>query len=198
MRLSLESVAASREGRSLFESISLTLQAGQALLVRGENGAGKSTLLRVLAGLTRPSQGQVRWTLAGPDHAPVFLGHGDACKGDLNARENLRMSLGLAGVRVSRARLDAALDEVGLSAAVARPARRLSQGQRRRLGLARLGLLPERPWILDEPLAALDPAAVHWLERRLDRQLAAGGLVIASTHQPLRLSAPVLDLELVA
>jgi heme exporter protein A len=61
----------------------------------------------------------------------------------------------------------------------------LSQGQRRRIGLARLRLSTRPLWILDEPLTALDAAGVELLHGLLASHLAAGGLCVAASHQPL-------------
>lgn len=166
-----------RAGDPVFEPVDLALSGGQALVVRGANGAGKTTLLRLLAGILRPSSGQVE------RHAPVaFLGHLAAFKGELSCRENLdfRRRFAATGSGMSNSR---ALARVGLAGMGLRPARTLSAGQKRRLGLAGLLVAPAAVWLLDEPYASLDDDGCSMVDALLAGQLGRDGAVILSTHQ---------------
>jgi heme exporter protein A len=187
--LAVTGLACRRGPALLFEDIAFTIEAGTALCLRGANGSGKTTLLRTVCGLTRADAGEVRWQGAarGEDFRGdlLYAGHAPAIKDELSAEENLGASLGLAGASVARGRIHAALDEVGLYARRALPARRLSQGQRRRIALARLLLDPARFWVLDEPLTALDDAAQALMMRTLDAHLARGGAALLATHHDL-------------
>jgi heme exporter protein A len=181
-----------RGDRTLFSGISFSLAAGAGLLVQGANGAGKTSLLRILVGLAPAAEGSLAW-----DGTPVralgeayrrviaYCGHAHALKDDLTAVENLQAAAALAGQPASDAQALAALERAGIGAEAALPARSLSQGQRRRVSLARLALARARLWVLDEPLAALDLSGIDWLAVLLDAHLAGGGLAVVTSHQPL-------------
>lgn len=192
MRLAGERLACSRGVVTLFRDVSFELASGEWLALRGPNGSGKTTLLRAVAGLTHIDAGEV--TL---DGAPVaragerfraellYAGHLPGIKDDLSAEENLRGSLALRGVPVDAAAMRCALGEVGLEKRRRLPARRLSAGQRRRIGLARLMLDPARIWALDEPITALDDQGQALFARLLERHVERGGMAILATHHDL-------------
>lgn len=175
-----------RSGEAVFAPVDLTLSNGQALIVLGPNGCGKTTLLRMLAGILSPWQGEVIRHCQ-----PAFLGHLPAFKGDLSCRENLafqRRFHGGDGIEENRA-----LARVGLAGLGLRPARTLSAGQKRRLGLAGLLVAPRALWLLDEPYASLDDTGCELVDRLLTEHLAGGGAVALSAHQ----RKPVIEVELV-
>ena len=183
-------ITARRGSAVLFTRLRLRVDAGRALLVTGRNGSGKTTLLRILAGLTQPEEGRV--TIDGqPAHAMrshvAFAGHAAALKDELTVEENLRALVELAGETATPGTLYDALASVDLSPQRELPARALSAGQRRRVGLARLILLPRALWLLDEPATALDTAGLRALADMVAQRLRAGGIVVAATHQPLDL-----------
>jgi heme exporter protein A len=185
-------LAAQRGYARLFDGVDFSLQPGEALVVSGRNGSGKTTLLRIVAGLTTPAEGEIRWRgerVAAFDprlhDAVAFNGHASALKDELTAEENLDAWLALDGPRASRESLTGALDAVALLNQRRLPVRALSQGQRRRVGLARLALVRRALWILDEPLTALDADGATMLGGLLDAHLAQGGLCVAASHQPL-------------
>jgi heme exporter protein A len=185
-------LAAQRGYARLFDAVDFSLQAGEVLVVSGRNGSGKTTLLRIVAGFTAPVEGEIRWRGepalpfdARLRDAVAFNGHASALKDELTAEENLDAWIALDGSRASRGSLAAALYAVALLKQRHLPVRVLSQGQRRRVGLARLALVRRALWILDEPLTALDADGAGMLGALLDAHLANGGLCIAASHQPL-------------
>lgn len=189
----------------LFTGLALSAQAGQLLRVQGANGAGKTTLLRMLIGLNLPNAGQVHWqgkTIQSQrddfHRNLVYLGHAAALKDDLSAIENLQAMVALGGDRCTGAEATAALAAAGLRGRERLPARVLSQGQRRRVALARLELAPERPlWVLDEPFNALDVAANDWLAGLVQGQLKRGGVVVLTSHQAVPVDGTVEQIALV-
>jgi len=188
--LKAHQLTAVRGDRRLFTQLSFSVAAGELLYVRGVNGSGKTTLLRMLAGLTQPAEGGIQW-----DGRPIgvnddrfcgdvfYLGHRAAIKDDLDAVENLGFSATLAGQSISRAVARKALSAMGLSDHDDLPARVLSQGQRRRVALARLLNSEARLWILDEPFTALDTVAIDHLQASIHEHLGRGGVVVLTTHQ---------------
>lgn len=182
-----------REGRALFENLSLRLEPGQVLQVEGPNGAGKTTLLRILCGLTLPRAGMVCWQ--GEDirfHRPLYheallyIGHNPGLKPELTPLENLRFFQALNSQSAAIAPA-LALARVNLYGYEDSPVRLLSAGQRRRVALARLWLSAAPLWVLDEPFTAIDRAGVRALELRIQEHVSAGGLVAITSHQPVRL-----------
>jgi heme exporter protein A len=197
-----QDLAGARGERVLFAGMDFRLEAGEALWVQGQNGAGKSTLLRLLCGLTEPAQGRILWD--GEDirrlredyrRELLVLGHAAGVKDDLLAWENVFYGARLAGQVCTAAQAREALARLGLSGVAHLPARVLSQGQRKRVALARL-CLPARPplLVLDEPFTALDQPSVQTLTQLLGEHLGQGGMVVYTTHQPLALPASTLRL----
>ena len=189
-RLEARALACSRGFSTLFRDVSFRVDPGEWIAVRGPNGSGKTTLLRCVAGLTRPDAGEVV-----RDGGVIFAGHLAGIKDDLNAEENLRGALALRGVAVDPAAASEALARAGLERHRHLPARRLSAGQRRRIGLARLVLDPAPIWILDEPLTALDDAGQALFVALLTRHVERGGLGLLATHHELAL-APARELRM--
>jgi len=175
----------------------------QLLRVTGKNGAGKTSLLRTLCGLMAPAAGQVRWN--GVDvqrlrdefnRQLIYVGHAAALKDELSASENLVAAAQLSGHAVSAEVAKAALAQAGLSGRERVLARNLSQGQRRRVALARLAVNNfAKLWILDEPFNALDTSATEWLLGLINNHLARGGMVVLTSHQTVAL--PESNLQVV-
>lgn len=185
-----------RGDRRLFSRLGFRLDPGTLLHVQGRNGSGKTTLLRALCGLLLPQAGEIRWRGENIqdlkeeyDRDLLYLGHLNGIKHDLTALENLRVAATLAGQPPAEARLENALRRLGLGGFEDLPTRVLSQGQKRRVALARLPVSQARLWILDEPFTALDSGAVELLQDFITEQLAAGGLVILTTHQEVPLTS---------
>ncbi|MEO7941751.1 MAG: cytochrome c biogenesis heme-transporting ATPase CcmA, partial [Burkholderiaceae bacterium] len=177
------------------EQLDCQIPSGHMLRVRGANGAGKTSLLRMICGLLPATQGQVVWRGESIrdlgeqfGRALVYIGHAAALKDDLSATENLQAACRLGGLRVSVAHAGQALAAAGLRGRQNMPVRQLSQGQRRRVALARLVLAQATPlWVLDEPFNALDTLATAWLCSLLQSQLERDGVVVLTSHQDLAL-----------
>jgi len=190
-------LACSRGDSRLFRDISFSLAPGEWLAVRGANGSGKTTLLRCVAGLTRLDCGEVKWNgkpvreVASDFRAAMlYAGHAPGIKDELTAAENLRDALALRGTRPDDAVIDDALKAVGLEKHRRIPARRLSAGQRRRIGMARLTLDSASCWILDEPLAALDSQGESMFAGLLATHLQRGGCALIATHHDIGATPP--------
>jgi heme exporter protein A len=192
-------LACVRGGRVVFSGLSFCLARGRLLAVAGPNGSGKSSLLRLLAGLIRPAAGSFHVEGASKDDAVAhYFGHADALKPALTLRETLRF-WGTVYRQQGRVPLDLDFDEsaarVGLRHALDLPVGVFSAGQRRRVGLARLLVSPRPIWLLDEPTSSLDRDGEALLGSLMGHHLAAGGLIVAATHQDLPVSADqTLDL----
>jgi heme exporter protein A len=201
-RLEARKLACSRGATRLFRDVSFEVGAGEWVALRGPNGSGKTTLLRCVAGLAHADQGETLWNGASTArdrdayHASLlYAGHLPGIKDDLSAEENLAGALALRGVAAAPGAVRSALQTVGLGARRMLPARKLSAGQRRRIGLARLALDPAPLWMLDEPLTALDDEGQALFERLLAGHLAGGGLAVISTHHALA-PAPAREVRL--
>ena len=184
-----------RGDRRLFSELSFELAAGELLHLHGHNGSGKTTLLRTICGLITPTDGEVRWQgnnvrKLRDDFARelVYIGHKNAIKADLTGTENLRIACQLDGIPVSVKQAWEALEKMGLRGHEDLPVRVLSQGQKKRVALARLLLNKSPLWILDEPFTALDKAAVAFLQTVIQAHVANGGMVILTTHQEVALT----------
>jgi heme exporter protein A len=196
-----------RGSRRLFSALSFRVDPGALLWVLGPNGSGKTSLLRVLCGLIRPDKGSVRWHGEDVRSAQeafradlLYIGHAVGVKADLSSHENLRYSLAQSGIAAGTADVDEALRGLGLQGYEHISARALSQGQQRRVALARLSLASTKHlWILDEPFTALDNEAVRIVQLNLAAQIARGGTVVFTSHQEVDLGAlPVQRLFLAA
>ena len=211
MLLHTQGLAAQRGERLLFRGLNLTLNAGEGVWLRGRNGRGKTSLLRILAGLSTPAEGSVG--VSGPlrnaatsprDSAArgdmIYIGHANALKDDLSASEALDFLARLHGQAPSPASILAALTRMGVAGHAQAIVRTLSQGQRRRVALARLALShacesseaseAARIWLLDEPFDALDDVGVNTLNGLLSEHAQRGGTALLTSHQALVLQDP--------
>jgi heme exporter protein A len=186
-----------RGERTLFSGLDFSLERGELLRVAGANGSGKTSLLRIVCGLTPPAHGEIRWDGVSvralkEEYARqlVYIGHANALKDDLTARENLLITSELAGLGTNAEQASGALERFGVGMCAMLPARVLSQGQRRRVALARLALSAAIPlWVLDEPFTALDVAAVEDLQSLVSAHVGRGGSVMLTTHQEVAIAA---------
>ncbi|MEO5732138.1 MAG: cytochrome c biogenesis heme-transporting ATPase CcmA [Rubrivivax sp.] len=198
-----------RGGRRLFRHLNLQLRPGQVVWLRGRNGRGKTSLLRLLAGLATPVAGRVQvdgvvLRQSGPGWRQRLhhIGHPNALKDDLSVAESLRFFAALQGRRFDNAEGRAALGRLGIEPLAAAAVGTLSQGQRRRVALARLALSLSEPqpsvWLLDEPFDALDEDGIRRLNSLLTDHARRGGSTLLTSHQALSLTDPapwVFDLD---
>lgn len=194
--------------RVLFERLAFVLPEGRWMMLVGPNGSGKSTLLRILAGLVVPGAGEVLWRGA-PRHAGdpawnglfTYQGHAAGWKSPLTVRENLALQAALdlntdlAGAAISET-IDESIARVGLSRQRSLPFGRLSAGQRRRVGLARLAMSRRPLWLLDEPTTALDTDGQQVFADLLETHLGAGGCAVVATHLDFPARSPAVELQL--
>jgi heme exporter protein A len=176
--LALRGVACIRGGRLLFEGLDLELAAGEAALVTGPNGAGKSSLLRLAAGLLRAAAGEVV-------RAPGAVALADEGLA-LDPRASLSAALQF-WARIDGVPAAPALEAMGLAHLAAVPVRMLSTGQRKRATLARVVASGARLWLLDEPANGLDADGLERLAAAMAAHRAAGGAILAASHQPIGL-----------
>ena len=184
-----------RGDRILFRDLSFSVTEREMLYVRGENGSGKTSLLRILCGLMAPAEGEIRWNgenvkMLGEEFNKdlLYLGHRLGIKADLTAVENLKVNSSLAGHPITDDEAWDALGEIGLKGREDLPTKVLSQGQQRRVALARLLVSKSKLWILDEPFTALDVKAVAQLQDILAGHLEKDGIIILTTHQDFSVS----------
>jgi len=181
--LRVEALTLSRGRRVLFENLSFAAPSGAYVEVQGSNGSGKTSLLRAMAGFLRPQAGTIAFDgVEEPALALHHLGHANALKREASVRNHLRYWAGLFGGAPSE---DFVAQMLDLGRVMSLPVRVLSQGQARRLSLARLIVAPRPVWLLDEPAAALDEAGKAVLNEMIAAQRASGGVVVAAVHEPL-------------
>lgn len=187
MTLRVSSLAVERGGQPVISGLSFEVPPGGALVLRGPNGIGKTTVLRTLAGLQPPIAGTVQY----PEDTAAYASHADGVKPTLTVTENLTFWAQVYGREVP----DSVYAAFDLDALRTREAATLSAGQKRRLGLARLGVIGRTVLFLDEPTVSLDRFSVQMFATFLrDTHLAAGGIAVIATHIDLGLDAPELDL----
>ena len=192
--LAVDNLTGIRGGRTLFRGLSFAVAPGRALAVEGANGAGKTSLLRMLAGFIAPAGGTIRFgDLADGEERGKrvgWLGHHDAVKTQMTVRETLAFFARLHG----GGDVDAAMERTGLARLAELPGQYLSAGQRKRVSLARL-LLSARPlWLMDEPLASLDAGGKTTAAGLVAAHVAAGGIAVVATHEPLGIDCERLAL----
>lgn len=174
---------------SALRGLDLEVGPGEFLALFGRNGAGKTTLLRILAGLARPSSGEVRISLEAGGSEPRYvrgsvgyLSHNTSLYADLTALENLRFYARLMGVPADDEALAGKIGEVGLAGREREPVRNFSRGMQQRLAIARAFLHDPAILLLDEPFTGLDQAGSDLLKDYLLAAHAAGRTCIMAIH----------------
>ena len=185
MELRGQDLTCERGGRIVFRNVSLSLKPGQLMQLTGPNGSGKSSLLRLIAGLNEAQTGSVTLEGGGDEltlgQQAHYVAHQEPVKSAFSVEENLSFWRDFLG----GGDVDEALDAFDLSRLASYPAGLLSAGQKRRLALARIVLVPRVLWLLDEPTVGLDTSSLERFVKVMAKQLDDGGMIIAATHVPL-------------
>jgi tungstate transport system ATP-binding protein len=198
--LDVDGLVFERNGARIIDGIALRIEPAGCTAIMGYNGAGKSVLIRLLHGLLTPSAGTLRWTgNVGPDEvarrqsmvfqAPVLLRR--------SVEANVRYALSKRGFnrKEQARRLEAILEQTNLLKLRRRPASVLSAGERQRVALCRALAVEPEVIFLDEPTAALDPAATMAIENILQRAIRDGRkliMVSQSVGQVQRMASDVI------
>ena len=188
MAILVRSLSVSRGGISLLQGLDIEIKNGQVGILQGPNGIGKTTLLRALAGLQPIESG----TIEGSLEDMCYSGHSDGVKPTLTVQENLEFWANIFGSpSISEvAKKFILVDLLNIRVGT------LSAGQKRRVGLARLGLTGRSVWLLDEPTVSLDETSVKIFGNIINDHLSENGSALIATHMDLRLKnkAQVIDL----
>jgi len=203
IQLNALGITCQRGFRTLFKDLDFELSVGQAQHITGANGAGKTSLLRIVAGLSEADAGSIRWNDRDIDNPESdyfrtlsFLGHRPALKAALTPLENLVSHASLhrpGGTRaMAEQRAMTALAQMQIGERQDRAVGYLSAGQRQRVALARVAMMEDSLWLLDEPATALDQQGIELLEKMLGSHLAGGGMLVFTSHQRLSLPDAIL------
>ena len=209
--LEIQTLSFRRNIYPLFQNLNFQISPGELLQVTGANGSGKTTLLRILAGLLKPTSGDIRFSQGSiyqnkSDYQThvAYLGHHNALKPGLTIKENL-ISHGLL-MGATAFKLETLLEQFNLASYAEMLAHQLSQGQQRRLALAKILLSQKCIWILDEPLTTLDQQGINQFNKvpnySFDKlfgnkqHLETNGIVVVATHQPLKVLSSIKPLVL--
>ena len=198
-----QSLECVRDDRLLFSDLSFSVSEAEVLQIEGSNGSGKTSLLRIICGLRLAESGQVIWqgesiSSNREDYYEnmVYIGHLPCIKADLTVLENVRSLLDTRSLSLTDAKIETALEKVGLASYEDVPGKALSSGQRRRILLAFIELSKAKLWILDEPLTALDVQGVDLMESMILEHRQAGGSVIFTTHHGMQLDCEMSLVQL--
>jgi heme ABC exporter ATP-binding subunit CcmA len=186
--LEARGLSIARGRRMVVRDATLSLAAGEIVLLLGANGAGKTTLLQGLAGLLRPTSGEVLWLGEPLSQSPAarrrlgFLSHESGLYPDLTVRENLLFAGRMYGAVDVARRAGELLAAAGLESKAGQPTHRLSQGMRKRLAIARAVVHEPSILLLDEPFANLDEEHRAWLMELLESLQARGTAICFTSH----------------
>jgi len=189
LTISVNSLSVSRGGINLLEGLNIELNGGQAGILHGPNGVGKTTLLRALAGLQPIESGKIEYSI----DDVCYSGHADGVKPTLTVRENLEFWADIFGHHS----ISEAAEQFMISDFLDLKVGTLSAGQKRRVGLSRLGLTGRSIWLLDEPTVSLDQSSVSIFENIIKDHLSKNGCALIATHIDFGLenSAKIINLS---
>ena len=188
MAISVKSLSVSRGGINLLQDVDIELKNGQACILRGPNGIGKTTLLRALAGLQPFDFGKIECS----SEDICYSGHADGVKPTLTVQENLEFWANIFG----SPSISEVAEKFMIIDLLNSKAGNLSAGQKRRVGLSRLGLTGRQVWLLDEPTVSLDETSVKIFENIIKDHISEDGCALIATHIDLGLenNAQIIDL----
>ena len=189
-----------RSDNLIFSNISFELSKGQHLLISGPNGTGKTSLLRVICGITIPTDGTVMWDELAINNVDctyqdylAYLGHKNALISELTVKESLEYSLDR---NQSVESINRILEAFDLNKYLDQYVEKLSNGQMRKVALSRILLSDKTLWILDEPLANIDPPGTQFLLTEMQAHLERGGMVITTSNVNNETLKPNLEINL--
>jgi heme exporter protein A len=190
--LSFENIDKRYGGLLALRGVTLTVAPGECAVFAGRNGSGKTTLLRVAARLVRPSRGSLTFSNSTDEKSPVrpgFVAHTTMVYDELTAEENLLLFARLQAVARPERRVDALLEEVGLSDRRSSLVRTFSRGMRQRVAIARALLHEPAILLFDEPATGLDPQGAAWLAGAIRRLRDSGRTILMSLHGESEISS---------
>ena len=181
-------------GLLALRGVTLGIAPGECVVFAGRNGSGKTTLLRIAAQLVRPTRGTL--SFSGKSESaeesavrPGFVAHATMVYDELTAEENLLLFARLQEVPYPEKRVDALLEEVGLSERRGSLVRTFSRGMRQRVAIARALLHEPAILLFDEPATGLDPHGVTWLAEAIRRLRDSGRTILMSLHGESEISS---------
>ena len=185
--LGFENIDKRYGGLLALRKVSLSIAPGECVVLAGRNGSGKTTLLRIAARLVRPSRGTLSFSGQATGREvnavrPGFVAHATMVYDDLTAEENLLLFARLQAITRPENRVEALLQEVGLSERRASLVRTFSRGMRQRVAIARALLHEPAVLLLDEPATGLDPQGATWLAEAIRRLRDSGRTILMSLH----------------
>ena len=187
--LTVDNLTLFKDHKKIFSSLGFSVSTSSALIITGKNGSGKSSLLKVLAGISKPTEGKILW--GGEDVENFrddfngdsqFLGHKNFLKTELTVKENLQFYARLSDTELA---LPSALSFFGLTNLADEKVKTLSAGWQKRVMLAKLLACPATVWFLDEPSNNLDKAGKEKLHGLITTRIKENGLVILATHDEM-------------
>jgi len=181
-------------GLLALRAVSLTIAPGECVVFAGRNGSGKTTLLRIAARLVRPSRGTLSFSSESRAEEvnavrPGFVAHATMVYDELTAEENLLLFARLQDVAKPENRVEALLQEVGLSDRRASLVCSFSRGMRQRVAIARALLHEPSVLLFDEPATGLDPQGVTWLAEAIRKLRDSGRTILMSLHGESEISS---------
>lgn len=190
-QLNVQDLTVFRSELPLFEPVSFSMKAGDAIQISGTNGSGKTSLLRCLCGLSHRHEGLISWDGHDIDEdigefyaQLLYIGHAIGLKPKLSVEQNLDFYQQLRFPK-DEDKIIQALEQLKIGAYHDELVGNLSAGQKRRVALARILCEPVSLWVLDEPMVALDVEGQRWLEFTCNRHLSNGGMIILTSHQTI-------------
>ncbi|RLA08926.1 MAG: heme ABC transporter ATP-binding protein CcmA [Gammaproteobacteria bacterium] len=195
-QLEVKNLSCIRSDKLLFKNLSFVVRNYNLLEITGKNGSGKTSLLKILSALRLPDEGEIIFngqninTMTYEYYSYVsFLGHHNAIKNDLTAIENLSISCALSSSvdKENDKDINSVLTKVELLYHKDDLVGTFSAGMKRRLSIAKLLLLKNPLWILDEPYTSVDLSGIDLIESFITSHLKQGGAVVMTSHHPLKI-----------